>query len=51
MIRLRQNWNIEVPVFVWPDPPHRMLRISAQRYNSIDEYERLALALSVELAS
>lgn len=44
-----QLWNkyaIQVPVFHFPNPPHRMLRISAQAYNSLDEYVRLADALS-----
>ena len=49
MIRLRQKWNIEVPIRVWPEPRNRMLRISAQKYNSIDEYELFALTLSVDL--
>ena len=51
MIRLREKWSIEVPVFVWPEAPRRLLRISAQTYNSIDEYARLAEALAIELAS
>ena len=37
--------RIEVPVIRWPAPPHRLLRISAQLYNRIDEYVRLANAL------
>ena len=42
--------GIEVPVFAWPHTPadgpaRRLLRISAQLYNSIDDYERLAMAL------
>jgi isopenicillin-N epimerase len=36
---------IEVPIFPWPASPHRMLRISAQIYNTPTQYERLAAAL------
>ena len=49
MGRLRSEWNIEVPVFAHLDPPQRLLRISAQQYNRLDEYERLAEALQAEL--
>src|SRR5437763_9012180 len=41
--------NIEVPVMPWPYPPKRTLRISAQMYNTIEEYERLAEALRCEV--
>lgn len=47
-LRLLQGYGIEVPVVTWPAPPHRMLRISAQAYNTIDDYERLAEALVAE---
>ncbi|HEX7862714.1 MAG TPA: aminotransferase class V-fold PLP-dependent enzyme [Verrucomicrobiae bacterium] len=45
-----QEWlfmksNIEVPIIPWPAPPKRLLRISAQLYNSLPQYERLANAL------
>lgn len=43
--RLREEFRIEVPVFYWPAPPHRLLRISAQIYNSIEDYRPLAEAL------
>ena len=42
---LREEFQIETPVFYWPEAPQRMLRISAQAYNSLNEYERLADAL------
>ena len=42
---LFNRFRIEVPVMIWPSPPKRILRISAQLYNTIDEYERLASAL------
>jgi isopenicillin-N epimerase len=38
--------RIEVPVMSWPCIPHRLIRISAQLYNEIGEYERLAEALT-----
>ncbi|HEX3718853.1 MAG TPA: aminotransferase class V-fold PLP-dependent enzyme [Verrucomicrobiae bacterium] len=34
--------NIEVPVIAWPSFPKRLLRISAQLYNEIADYEKLA---------
>jgi isopenicillin-N epimerase len=40
---------IEVPVFPWPAPPKRMLRVSAQLYNTHKEYELLAAVLKDEL--
>lgn len=36
---------IEAPVMLWPAPPKRLLRISAQLYNSLPQYEQLAAAL------
>lgn len=41
--------HIEVPIFPWPAPPKRLVRISAQVYNRVDQYERLASALAREL--
>jgi isopenicillin-N epimerase len=38
--------NIEVPVMPWPQPPKRVLRVSAQLYNTIEDYEKLAGALT-----
>jgi isopenicillin-N epimerase len=46
--RLFRKFKIEVPVIPWPAPPKRLLRISAQLYNSLPEYERLAVALKKE---
>lgn len=37
--------NIEVPIFPWPAPPKRLLRVSAQLYNTRDQYEHLARVL------
>ena len=43
--RLCTRHRIEVPIIPWPAPPKRLLRISAQLYNSLPQYERLAMAL------
>lgn len=42
---LRDQHAIEVPVIPWPAPPRRLLRISAQLYNSLPQYQQLAIAL------
>jgi len=42
---LAEEWSIEVPVTRGPGPDDRWLRVSAQAYNSRDEYERLATAV------
>jgi len=47
--RLLARHRIEVPVIPWPAPPRRLLRISAQIYNEVPQYERLAAALRAEL--
>ncbi len=44
---LEENF-IEVPIFAWPAAPRRWLRISAQLYNSTEQYSFLAQSL-VEL--
>ena len=46
---LSETYNIQVPVWSWPSPAGRYLRISAQLYNSIEQYEQLADALVNEL--
>ena len=43
--RLLEESGIEVPVYYWPAPPRRLLRISAQAYNSRSDYQRLAQAV------
>lgn len=48
---LREKWNIQVPVFIWPDWPTRNLRISAAPYNRLEDYLVLSEALTVELAA
>ncbi len=45
-LALWDRYRIEVPVFSWPGTPSRVLRISAQAYNSIDDYVRLSDALA-----
>jgi isopenicillin-N epimerase len=47
---LREKHRIEVPLISWPAPPRRVLRISAQLYNSLPQYEVLAKAVVLELA-
>jgi isopenicillin-N epimerase len=48
--------RIEVPVYLWPPVPQagrptlRLLRVSAQAYNVLADYERLAGALSDRVA-
>jgi isopenicillin-N epimerase len=39
---LFERHRIEVPVSHFPAPPRRLLRVAAQIYNSIEEYEQLA---------
>ena len=50
MVALRTNWSIEAMVFTWPESPRRLLRISSQQYNRIEEFHRLARALEAELS-
>jgi isopenicillin-N epimerase len=47
---LLDRHHIQVPVWSVPDRPLRTLRISAQLYNSLTQYEYLANALLEELA-
>jgi isopenicillin-N epimerase len=47
--RLYEKHGIEVPILYWPGYPKRLLRISAQLYNSLPQYELLAEALRKEL--
>ncbi len=42
---LFDKYRIEIPVFSWPAPPKRLIRISAQIYNSTEDYEKLVQAL------
>jgi isopenicillin-N epimerase len=47
--KLLYDYGIEVPLVPWPYPPKRILRISAQLYNELGDYEKLAAALRKEL--
>lgn len=47
--QLLYDYGIEVPFVPWPQPPKRLLRISAQLYNEISDYKKLAEALKVVL--
>jgi isopenicillin-N epimerase len=49
--RLFEAWGIEVPVMSWPAPPRRLVRVSAQLYNTDEDVARLADALAKELAA
>jgi isopenicillin-N epimerase len=42
---LHDRYRIEAPVFPWPAPPRRTLRVSAQAYNDDEEYVALGEAL------
>ena len=46
---LRLRHRIEVPIIPWPAPPKRLLRISAQLYNSLPQYKLLVEALKTEM--
>jgi isopenicillin-N epimerase len=46
---LLQKHHIEVPVIPFPAAPRQLIRISAQAYNSDDQFARLAAALRTEL--
>ncbi len=43
---LLERFGIEVPIVPWPAPPKRLLRISAQIYNSDGAYEYLCDSLA-----
>ena len=46
---IHDRYRIEVPIFVFPRHPRRLVRISAQLYNSRGQIELLARALKEEL--
>lgn len=48
---LLARYGIEVPVIPWPAAPERLVRLSAQVYNTPDQYGRLADALRDLLAN
>lgn len=44
--RLFHDYRIEVPVIAWESAKRRLVRVSAQAYNSLSDYRALASALS-----
>lgn len=42
---LWKQYSIEVPVYDWGEPPQQYLRISAQIYNDLEQYDLLASKL------
>ncbi|MDO4586133.1 MAG: aminotransferase class V-fold PLP-dependent enzyme [Planctomycetia bacterium] len=46
-VRLLEEFKIEVPVFNWTAYPKLTLRIAAQLYNDLSQYEKLADALDI----
>ena len=47
---LRHNHGIEVSLSAWPSPAGRYLRISAQLYNALPDYQQLTEVLKLELS-
>lgn len=47
---LWEHFNIEVPVTYWPRYPQQLIRISAQIYNTLPQYQYLAEALKKLIA-
>src|SRR5580765_156691 len=48
---LWRKHRIEAPVFEWPSPGRPMLRVCAQIYNDLSQYQKLAEAVVSELRS
>jgi isopenicillin-N epimerase len=46
--RLEDVHGIICPVYPWPQPPRRVLRVAAQAYNTREQYQRLAGILREE---
>ena len=49
--KLFARHGIEIPVIPWPAPPRRLIRLSAQLYNTEEQYHRLAVAVGELLAA
>lgn len=47
---IKSEYGIQVPFIAWPEHPRRVLRISAQLYNSVEQYDYLAGALEALLS-
>jgi isopenicillin-N epimerase len=48
---LMDRHRIEVPIFPWPSWPRRCVRVTAQAYNTLADYEKLGRALAHELSA
>ncbi|MCI0573916.1 MAG: aminotransferase, partial [Myxococcaceae bacterium] len=46
---LDRRFKVEIPVVPFPAPPRKHVRLSAQLYNSLQDYERLGDALEAVL--
>jgi isopenicillin-N epimerase len=46
--KLFKRYNVEVPVFLFPKAPQQWMRISAQLYNSMEQYDYLIECLKEE---
>ena len=44
-MRLKNEYNIEVPIVPWGGPPNQWVRVSAQLYNSREDMDKLVSAL------
>ena len=42
---LQDRFRVQIPVFPWPAPPHRIIRMSAHLHNRPSDYDRLIDAL------
>lgn len=49
--RIIDRWRIQVPIWWVPGTPQRLVRISAQAYNTSEQYEYLLRALENEIAA
>jgi hypothetical protein len=47
--RLERRHAIQVPIVAWPGRKSGFVRVAAQAYNHVAQYEKLAGALRVEL--
>jgi isopenicillin-N epimerase len=47
--KLYQEYGIELPIFAGPEPNTRLLRISLQVYNNLEQIKRLCEALRREM--
>ncbi len=45
---LLERYSIEAPIFPWPTSSSRCIRVAAQLYNTLPQYERLAAAFGRE---